>query len=160
MNNSIIEELFLKHYNDALLYSLSLTKNYNLAEEIVSDAFFKALKTSDGTIENFKAWLLKVCRNQYLNSLRKNSKLVELDEHIKDESESVLDRIIKDEEYRALLRAISLLKSAQKEVLTLFYYERLSIKDIAMITGKNENVVKVTLYRAKESLKKILSEQK
>ena len=35
-----IEELFTKYYNDALLYTLSLTKNSKLAEEIVSTSFF------------------------------------------------------------------------------------------------------------------------
>ena len=157
MKSETIETLFTKFYNDALLYSLSLTKNYAVAEEIVSDAFFKALKTADDEIENFKAWLLKVCRNSYLNILRKSKRLEKLDENIKDESDTALDRIIKDEDYRALLRAISLLKSSQQEVITLFYYQNLSIKDIALITNKKENVVKVTLYRARESLKEILT---
>ena len=79
MKNDIIEEVFSKYYNDALLYTLSLTKNYPIAESIVSDAYYTALKTADGEVNNFKAWLLKVCRNLYLNALRKNKRLTELD---------------------------------------------------------------------------------
>ena len=158
MNKNSIEELFGKYYNDALLYSLSLTKNAPLSEEIVSDAFFKALKTADGEVENFKPWLLKVCRNLYLNYLRKHKRLTELSETMADESDSALDKIIREENYRALYRAISLLKPTQKEVITLFYYERLSIKEIASVTDKSESVVKVTLYRAKEKLKEILTQ--
>ena len=157
MKHDVIEELFRKHYNDALLYTLSLTKNYPLAEELVSDAFFTALKTADDEIHNFKAWLLKVCRNLYLNSLRKSKRLQELDENAVDACETALERIIRQEEYRALYHAISLLNSSHKEVITLFYFEDLSIKDIALVTGKSEAVVKVTLFRARESLKKILS---
>lgn len=156
MKHDIIEELFIKYYNDTLLYTLSLTKNYPLAEEIVSDAFFTALKTADGEVTSFKAWILKVCRNLYLNRLRKDKRLSELDENMADMSESVLDDIIRKEEYRALYHAISLLNSSYKEVITLFYFEDLSIKDIALVTGKSEVVVKVTLFRGREALKKIL----
>ena len=125
MKHDIIEELFLKYYNDTLLYTLSLTKNYPLAEEIVSDAFYTALKTADGEVSNFKAWLLKVCRNLYLNRLRKDKRLEELDENMADMSESALESIIRKEEYRALYHAISLLNSSYKEVITLFYFEDL-----------------------------------
>ena len=157
MKHDVIEELFSKHYNDALLYTLSLTKNYPLAEELVSDAFYTALKTADDEVNNFKAWLLKVCRNLYLNALRKSNRLQELDENLTDKSESVLDNIIRKEEYRALYHAISLLSDNYKEVITLFYFEDLSVKDIALVTGKSEAVVKVNLFRGREALKKILS---
>ena len=157
MKKDIIEELFSKYYNDALLYTLSLTKNYMTAEEIVSDAFYTALKTADDSVHNFKAWMLKVCRNLYLNSLRKNKRLEEIDENMADKSESILENIIRKEEYRALYHAISILNPPHKEVITLFYFEDLSIKDIALVVGKSEAYVKVTLFRAREALKKILS---
>ena len=158
MKKNEIEELFTKYYNDALLYTLSLTKNSKLAEEIVSTSFFKAMKTIDYKIEKFKPWLIKVCRNEFLIHIRKHKNLTELDKRIKDDSQSVVDQIIKDEEYRALYNAMSLLNPSQKEVLTLFYYENMSIKEIASITGKNENVIKVSLYRARENLKNLLKE--
>ena len=44
MKSDAIEELFRKYYNDALLYLISLTGNVAIAEEMVSTAFFKALK--------------------------------------------------------------------------------------------------------------------
>lgn len=157
MKHDVIEDLFLKYYNDALLYTLSLTKNYPLAEDIVADAFYTALKSSN-EVHNFKPWLLKVCKNLFLNSLRKNKRLQAFDESLADENENVLDKIIKREEYRALYHAISLLNSSHREVITLFYFEDMSIKDMSLVTGKSEAVVKVTLYRAREALKKILTE--
>ena len=157
MKRDVIEELFSKYYNDALLYTLSLTKNLPLAEEVVSDAFYTALKTADDEVQNFKAWILKVCRNLFLNSLRKSRRLEELDENVADKSETVLENIIRKEEYRALYHAISLLNPAHKEVVTLFYFEDLSVKDISLVTGKSEAVVKVSLFRGREALKKILS---
>ena len=158
MKHDAIEELFTKHYNDALLYTLTLAKNYPLAEEIVADAFYTALKTADAEIRNFKAWLLRVCRNLFLNGVRKRKRLVAIDESVADEAENALETIIRKEEYRALYHALSLLNPAQKEIITLFYFEDLSIKDIALVTDKSEAVVKVTLFRGREALKKILSE--
>lgn len=108
MKHDVIEELFSKYYNDALLYTLSLTKNYPFAEEIVSDAFYTALKTADDGVHNFKAWLLKVCRNLYLNSLRKKKRLQELDETITDKSETALENII--------------VKKSTERYITLFRY--------------------------------------
>ena len=159
MKRDVIEELFQKHYNDALLYTLLLTKNPLHAEEIVSDAFFAALKSTNDEVHHFKAWLLKICRNLYLNSLRKTNRLRELDEAIADQNETALESILRKEEYRALYHAISLLSPNHQEAITLFYFEDLSIKEIALVTGKSETLIKVTLFRAREALKKILSER-
>ena len=158
MKRDLVEELFQKHYNDALLYTLLFTKNHHYAEEIVSDAFYAALKTANGEIHNFKAWLLRVCRNVYFNSTRKAKRLEPLDETMADQAETALESILRKEEYRALYHAISLLKPTYQEAITLFYFEDLPVKDIALVTGKSETVVKVTLFRAREALKKILSE--
>ena len=70
MKNDVIELLFKKHYNEALLYLLSLSNNKALAEEILSDAFYKALNTADDSIRNFKSWLLTICRNLYYNHFK------------------------------------------------------------------------------------------
>lgn len=161
MKTDVVEELFRKYYNDALLYTLSLSKDKTLSEDIVSTAFYKALlKTdSDKDAECFKSWLFAVCRNEYFTHLRKSKirKTAVLDENMIDDGETVVDTIIKDEDYRALYRAIELLPDAQRELVTLFYFENVPIKEIATIVGKSETNVKVSLCRARESLKKILS---
>ena len=156
MKSDAIEELFRKYYNDALLYLISLTGNVAIAEEMVSTAFFKALKTADGAIKDFKPWLLKVCRNIFLSHCRAKKRYVELNENIPDRNESAIEKVIRNEDYRALYRAIGLLPEGQKEAVTLYYFEGLSVKEIAEITGKSAEGVKVSMYRARENLKKIM----
>ena len=156
MNTDLVEQLFSRYYNDALLYAMSLTKNAYEAEDIAQDAFYKALKTADGDIQNFKAWLLTVCRNMFLNSRRKRKRFTALDENIADERDRVLGKIVKDENYRALYNAIGLLPQNLKEVILLFYFEDMRVDAISLIVGKSESNVKVMLYRGREQIKQIL----
>lgn len=164
MRQDAIEELYKLYYNDALLYSLSISGDKQTAEDVVHSAFYKALMTADGVIDNFKPWLLRVCRNELYTKLRKAKRQQSLDTEqtaqsaaLTDEAESALDGIIRREEYRALHRAMALMKTEEREYLTLFYFEELTIAEIADVMQKSRTATKVALYRARESLKEIFS---
>ena len=73
-----------------------------------------------------------------------------------DDSEELIDQIIRNEEYKALYHAIGHLPKEQNEVVTLFYFENLPIRSICEIMGKKEPAVKVLLYRARKNLRKFL----
>ena len=156
MKSEMLEVLFAEHYNGALFYALSLTKDKAFAEDLVSTAFFKAFQKYDDDAVSFKSWLLTVVRHDYLSHLRRYKRQTELSENLFDEREALLESIIKDEEYRALYHAISLLPENYSEVITLFYFEDLSVKEIAQVLKKNETVVKTTLCRARIKLKELL----
>ena len=162
MKSDVIDQLFSQYYNEALLYTISLCRNRTVAEYIVSNAFFKALTLSEDSIRDFKPWLLTVCRNEFISICRKNSRFTgeEIPEDLADDQEEVIEGIIRKEEYRSLYRAIGLLPDTQKEVVTLFYFSRLSIKSISEITGKSETNVKVLLCRARDKLRSIMEEDK
>lgn len=162
MKSDVIDQLFSQYYNEALLYTISLCRNRTVAEDIVSNAFFKALTLSEDSIRDFKPWLLTVCRNEFISICRKNSRFTgeEIPEDLADDQEEVIEGIIRKEEYRSLYRAIGLLPDTQKEVVTLFYFSRLSIKSISVITGKSETNVKVLLCRARDKLRSIMEEDK
>ena len=161
MKSDIIDQLFSQYYNEALLYTISLCRNRTIAEDVVSNAFFKALTLADDSIRDFKPWLLTVCRNEFISVCRKNSRFTgeEIPEDLADDREEVIEGIIRREEYRSLYRAIGLLPDAQKEVVTLFYFSGLPVKSISEITGKSETNIKVLLCRARDKLRTILEEQ-
>ncbi len=159
MKADILEQLYTEYYNDVLLYSLSLAKDKATAEELAAEAFYRAIESADGEIKNFKAWVLAVCRNSYFAYAKKQSRFTELHEYMSDDGEAVIDKIIRDEEYKALYHAISLLPKDQNEAILLFYFEDLPIKSISMITEKSTAHTKVLLYRARENLRKILEVQ-
>ena len=158
MKSDIIDQLFSQYYNEALLYTISLCRNRTVAEDIVSDAFFKALTLADNSIRDFKPWLLTVCRNEFISACRKSSRFTgeEIPEDLPDDREEVIEGIIRREEYRSLYRAIGLLPDAQKEVVTLFYFSGLPIRSISDITGKSETNIKVLLCRARDKLRTVM----
>ena len=138
-----------------------MCRNRTIAEDVVSNAFFKALTLADDSIRDFKPWLLTVCRNEFISVCRKNSRFTgeEIPEDLADDREEVIEGIIRREEYRSLYRAIGLLPDAQKEVVTLFYFSGLPVKSISEITGKSETNIKVLLCRARDKLRTILEEE-
>lgn len=157
MKNEVLEELFKKYYNEAKLYVASLCRDSALADEIVSSSFYKAFTKLDEAGNNFKFWLFKVCRNTYFDMLRRRGRLTALSESMASEEEGDLaDRLIKQEEYAALYRAISLLKENLREVIELYYFGEMSVAEIAGITEESTANVKVMLYRGRIKLKQIL----
>lgn len=160
MKPDVIDQLFIQYYNEALLYTISLCRNRTVAEDIVSNAFFKALSMADDSIRDFKPWLLAVCRNEFIGLCRKMRRFSgeEIPEDLADDREEVIESIIRKEEYRSLYCAIDLLNETQKEVVMLFYFSGLSVKKISEIIGKSETNTKVLLCRAREKLRKIMED--
>lgn len=156
MKSTALETFFKKYYNEAMLYVYSLCHNRALAEDIVSDSFLKAFNTIDEERDGFKFWLLKVCRNRYFDCLRKDKKLSRMEEDIEDDNGALVDTVIRNDEYRALYHAISLLKENYREVVRLYYFDGLSVSEIADITEQSVQNVKVQMYRARTKLKEIL----
>ena len=157
MKNEVLEELFKKYYNEAKLYVASLCRDSALADAIVSSSFYKAFTKLDEAGNNFKFWLFKVCRNTYFDMLRRRGRLTALSESMASEEDGDLaDRLIKQEEYAALYRAISLLKENLREVIELYYFGEMSVAEIAGITEESTANVKVMLYRGRMKLKQIL----
>ncbi len=157
MEKSVLDALFQKYYNEAKLYAFTLCKDVTLAEEFVSEAFYRALRAKDMQEHSFKYWLLRVCRNLWIDHLRRKKRHTELNEnHADGNDDSVADKLIKSEEYAALYKAIAMLSEPYRETVILFYFEKLKISDISELTERTQDSVKVILYRAREKLKKLL----
>lgn len=159
MKNDAFERLFKRYFNEAKLYLTTLCRNEALAEDIVSESFVKAFNLIDEERESFKFWLFKVCRNAWLDYLRKARRLAPVPENMADGGTDLAEKVIEDEEYRALYRAINLLKENYREVILLYYFDELSVSEIADITDQSVQNVKVQMYRARNKLKEILEGQ-
>ena len=157
-----IEAKVLAHI--ATLYNLALrmTQNKEDAEDLVQEAALKAYrffhKFEGGT--NFKAWIITILRNTYINEYRKRIKeppKVEFEEvkdfislpEINGAQEEIFSETIKD--------SIAKLPEELRMTLTLFYTDGFSYKEIAKIMDCPVGTVMSRLYTARQFLKKRLS---
>ncbi len=156
-----LEKLYIKYYREVYLYAYSLCRNHHLAQDLTSDAFFKAYLSLDDEVQHFKYWIFRVCKNLYLDFLRKNKEcsIENLPEEILTDSETPLDRIIESEEKRRLYRFVIKLREPFRETLILYYYCGFSIKEISRSKDMTESSVKTTLFRARKKLKSALEEE-
>ena len=155
MKSTAWENLFKRYYNEALLYVYSFCRNRALAEDVVQEAYMRAIRSIDEEKDGFKFWLFKVCRNLYFDTLRKNKKVEAITSDMPS-NESLVDDVIQKDEYRALYKAISLLKDDFREIVRLYYFDSMSVKEIASIVDESVDNVKIKLYRARLKLKDIL----
>lgn len=155
---AISSEIFVKLIQDnkVSLYRLckSIIKDEYEAEDIISEAILKAFKNLHRLkcIGSFKPWIMKIVVNECYNSLRK-SKGIEL-----KESMETLNLTYEEEPNHELMDTINRLNKEFRSILTLFYYEDMSIKDISEVLNISQGTVKSRLSRAKASLKLLLED--
>lgn len=138
------------------LYRIGRTLLTN--DEDIGDAMQETvLKTFKGLgdirkTESFKSWIFKIMINECNNILRTRKKT------------NIFMKLFKEESYvdeynfenEPVMKAIKALKEDFRKVILLYYYEDLSVKDIAEILGISEGTVKSRLSRARSKLSETL----
>ncbi len=165
----------IEMYGD-MLFKLCYIRLQNVqdAEDVVQEVFYQYLKTSRSfeSPEHEKAWLLKVavnaCRKLWRSAWRRRRSDQDEDWAETEGAEAAGDfaanqepeeTIVRREERRRLLEKVLQLPARYREVIHLFYYEDLSVKEIARVTGRGESTVTSQLTRGRELLRKSLKEE-
>ena len=155
------KEKFCEHIRlcEKAMYSLafSIVRNKSDAEEVISESIYRAYKSLDTlkSDNSFKPWILRIVHNTAVEMIRKDSKIIPMDELIDtadDGSENEITTKL------ALRDAAESLKQPYLTVVVLFYYENLSVSKITQITSTNIVAVKKQLSRARKMLREILKE--
>lgn len=149
--------------------------NKELAEDLVSEIFIKALKNFDNYEEekSKSAWIFTIARNHLANYFRDTSKRVEIsleaidsETHIEIESQEEIktnlladgfEQFAKKDDERELLQALNKLSAGARQLVTLKYLSGYSYKEIGEMLGMSEGAAKVAAYRAMKELKKYVS---
>ncbi|WFD10179.1 RNA polymerase sigma factor [Tepidibacter hydrothermalis] len=144
--------------NQESLYRFAYTyvKDQQEALDIVQESIYKAL-SSINTLkksENIKAWLYRIIINTSINHIRKNKRILLIDE-MNDKSECEEDNLDRNIDLR---EAIEKLDENQKTIVVLRYFEDMKIEDIAKTIDCNISTVKSRLYTALDKLKIIMGE--
>ena len=77
---------------------------------------------------------------------------------VNNQDVSGLDLLSGEERKRYLRMAIEALAETDAVVVTLFYYDELSLEEIAEVTGLTSNNIRIKLHRSRKKMYKVLSE--
>lgn len=153
----------LMQYADALFnIAYSMTRNSHDAEDLVQETGLRALRYYDKFKKdtNFRAWIMTIMRNIFINKYRKKAK---------EPQKVALDKVTgfvpvadvsgaQEEVFSENMKLyISELPEELRTTLTLFYVSGFAYKDIAGIMDVPIGTVMSRLYTARQMLKKKLS---
>jgi RNA polymerase sigma-70 factor, ECF subfamily len=162
--SSAFDQVVLPHLDAAYNLARWLTRNGHDAEDVVQEAFLRALKFFGGFHGgNPRAWLLTIVRNSCYDWLRRNRPSevpAEFDEELHspvDPSPTPEDLVMGQADRVRLREALETLPLAWREVLILRELEGLSYKEIADVAGIKIGTVMSRLARARSGLQQQLA---
>lgn len=161
--DELIDEIMNTYGHEILQLAFSYVKNKELAEDLTQEIFVKCYRSlhTFGGKAKFRTWLWRIAANHcrdYLKSWYNKNVITSDYQPIYDSvpSESVEETIIQEEQDDQLAAAVMALPVDYREVIYLFYFEEMTIKEISSVIEVKENTIKTRLKRAKELLKQKL----
>ncbi len=139
-----------KYFDTVYRLALSRTKDKPLAEDVLQEVFLRYYKTKRTfeSEEHIKAWLLRVTINC--------SKSVFSSSWYKKTMPLTEDIAQSEKEVSGVYEAVAALPKKYRTVIHLFYYEDMSVREIAECLSEKETTVKSQLSRGRDKLKKML----
>lgn len=162
--DSLYEEVILR--NSEMVYRLaySLVKTRADADDIYQDVFLRYIQKEPvfESTEHERAWFLRVTINCSKNFWKSPwfQRRVAMDMEDMDETAAKNTELMYEEkdEFSTLVDIVKQLSKKYRVVIHLFYYEELSVEEIAQITKTKASTVRTRLTRARRQLKNLLNE--
>ncbi len=169
--NKAFDELLSRYQDKLFNYIYFVVHNQELAEDIFQETFVKAIVTiqqgrytADG---KFSAWITRIAHNLVIDSFRqeRNENTVSNDEgeiDLFNNAELCDDNIemqmVNDQTLNDIRRLVDALPDNQREVVYMRYYQDLSFKEIADITGVSINTALGRMRYAILNMRRIAQE--
>ena len=162
------DDLMKRYKGQIYAYLLRSVKNYEDAEELTIEVFFKAYRALDNwkPEARFSTWLYKIAHNLAIDFYRAKSRRQTYsldDEEFSIDEPKALDlwsnpewNAEETDRHRIIRDAIDRLSPKQKAVFMLNRYQGLQIKEITEVLGMAEGTVKIHLHRAVRKLQTLL----
>ena len=151
-----LEELIEAYQKSLYAAAFNICRNTDDANDVVQDTFIQYYTTKKQfqDEEHLKAWLLRVAINRAKDISRSFWKKNRLS--IEDYADAVP---FESREEAGLFEAVMRLPEKYREVIHLYYYEDLSIKETARILRITEGSVKMRLSRGRSFLRDVFKEE-
>lgn len=137
--------------DDLYILALAILRNEADAEDAVSNAIVKAYENMDqvSALHKFKPWMLTITKNEALKLKKKRLYLP---------GDDVVEALAKPvrAQYDELWDILQKMKEEYRLTVVLFYYDGLSLRDIADVLDVPVGTVKSRLNRGRTELKAAL----
>lgn len=135
---------------------LRMTNDYHTSEDLTQDTFIKVFmnmrRVKSG--EHFRPWLCTIARNIVRDHYRRTKKISSLSFEEIEKFHGQMDDPIRK---RVVIQdALAKLMERDRMLLTLIYYQGLSLREVAQTMKMTESNVKVCVHRARKRLRKYL----
>lgn len=151
------ETLYTRHRGGLFRFVLRAVKDRGVAEELFQEIWVRVIESRGRYVPKarFTTWLYTIAHNLMVDHWRrKGLSVVALDgEDVASESANPARHAEGREALSRLLQAIEALPAAQREVFLLHQESGLSVAEIALVTGADEEAAKSRLRYAMAKLK-------
>lgn len=167
LSEPLQEEVYYEFYDLVYGQIMYVLRDHAAVEDIIQESFIKVI-TNKPVFDNenkLKAWLRVVSKNTTMNYLRKNKKYrnqVDVDgvsiseEEFTVSSTSVEHQVESRMMEESITNYLEQLKPEYRLLIEFRWKQGLSYKEIADLLDTREDIVKQRLFRARESVKKML----
>jgi RNA polymerase sigma-70 factor (ECF subfamily) len=159
LNREEFGPLYKKYHESIFRYVYQRLDDFDLAGDIVSQVFIKAMKGIDKyefVGVPFSSWLYRIAKSEIYQHFRENKKSLRIVNIDQVEAYSLIEEFTSEssnEQVTNLCKAIELLKDHDIQLIEMRFFEQRNFKEIGEILEITENNAKVKTFRALERLK-------
>jgi RNA polymerase sigma factor (sigma-70 family) len=156
----------LRDYEAPLMsYAISLLGDLDRARDVVQDTFIRLYEQEEGKVrDGMKAWLYTVCRNRAFDVLRRQRRVVEMDDEalaeVREQGPGPSEQLEQREAETEVMRFLARLPANQREVIRLKFQADLSYKQISQVTGLSASNVGFLIHTGLKRLRGLMMHAK
>ena len=152
--------LFDRYSGRLYNFFVRLTFDEALSEDLTQNVFERIIryKHSFNESHHFKSWIFQIARNVRMDFYKKNKIKVAEEVDISNVtmlSNSISDKMEKQDDLKNLEKAMARLNPEQREVLVLTRFQKLKYAQVAEMMNTSEGAVKVKVHRAIKELRNV-----
>ena len=155
----------LIEFESALIgYAASIVKDEDRAKDVVQDTFIKLYEQDPEKVKgSLKAWLFTVCRNRCFDIIRKEKRMINVEDDqltvIQDAGDDPSRAAERADEHSNVIKFLDRLPDNQREVIRLKFEGDMSYKEISQVTQLSVSNVGFLIHAGIKRLRGLLSDQ-
>ena len=157
----LVERAISEYESPLIGYAKTIVHDLDRARDVVQDTFIRLYQQDAGKVsDGLKSWLFTVCRNRALDILRKEKRMVAMDDEVlvsRDSGEpSPLQAVSDHERIEQVKSYINRLPENQATVILLKFEKGYSYQEISAETGLSQGNVGFLIHTGMKRLRSLI----